>query len=90
MRAAPEWIGQLGAVRRWYEPVLERVHDNAALRRGDLEQLEIVAASFPTRERFLTELTLDPPAALGEEAGPPHLDEDWVTISTIHSAKGQE
>src|SRR5690606_31292499 len=60
------------------------------LRRGDLEQLEIVAASFPSRERFLTELTLDPPAALGEEAGPPHLDEDWVTISTIHSAKGQE
>ncbi len=90
LRAAPEWIGQLGAVRSWYDPVLERVHDNAALRRGDLEQLEIVAASFPTRERFLTELTLDPPAALGEEAGPPHLDEDWVTISTIHSAKGQE
>ncbi|TFH20114.1 MAG: ATP-dependent helicase, partial [Myxococcales bacterium] len=39
---------------------------------------------------FLTELTLDPPDASGDEAGPPHLDEDYLILSTIHSAKGQE
>jgi DNA helicase II / ATP-dependent DNA helicase PcrA len=90
LRAAPGWSGQLQQVRVWYAPVLERTHENAPLREADLEQLELVAASFPSRERFLAELALDPPATLGDEAGPPHLDEDWVTVSTIHSAKGQE
>ena len=57
---------------------------------GDLEQLEQLAAAAPSRERFLSDLTLDPPAATGAEAGPPHLDEDYLILSTIHSAKGQE
>ena len=45
---------------------------------------------MPGRERFLTELTLDPPSAAGGPAGPPHKDEDYLILSTIHSAKGQE
>ena len=45
---------------------------------------------MPGRERFLTELTLDPPSAVGREAGPPAKDEDYLILSTIHSAKGQE
>ena len=53
-------------------------------------QLEQIAASYPSRERFLTELTLDPPDATSDEAGAPHLDEDYLILSTIHSAKGQE
>ncbi len=47
-------------------------------------------SSYPTRERFLTELTLDPPDATSDEAGVPLLDEDYLILSTIHSAKGQE
>src|SRR6185295_6285624 len=42
------------------------------------------------RERFLSDLTLDPPAGSGAEAAAPHLDEDYLILSTIHSAKGQE
>ena len=85
-----DWRAQIGIVRRWYTPHLERLYEAAAVREGDLEQLELIAGEFPTRERFLTELTLDPPAASGDEAGPPHLDEDYLILSTIHSAKGQE
>jgi DNA helicase-2/ATP-dependent DNA helicase PcrA len=85
-----DWRGQVGRVRRWYEPHLERLYDSAHVRVGDLEQLEQISAAYPTRERFLTELTLDPPEASGDEAGPPHLDEDYLILSTIHSAKGQE
>jgi DNA helicase-2/ATP-dependent DNA helicase PcrA len=84
------WHGQVGLVRAWYEPHLERLYDNANIRAGDVEQLEQIAATYPSRERFLTELTLDPPDASGDEAGPPHLDEDYLILSTIHSAKGQE
>jgi DNA helicase-2/ATP-dependent DNA helicase PcrA len=45
---------------------------------------------YPSRERFLTERTLDPPDATSDEAGAAHLDEDYLILSTIHSAKGQE
>jgi DNA helicase II / ATP-dependent DNA helicase PcrA len=84
------WVGQMGLVRRWYEPYLESLYDNARTRLGDLDQLERLADAAPTRERFLSDLILDPPEAVGNQAGPPHLDEDFLILSTIHSAKGQE
>jgi len=84
------WPAEIAAVRRWYEPHLARLHDDAPSRKADLMQLEQIAASYPSRERFLTELTLDPPDATSDEAGPPHRDEDYLILSTIHSAKGQE
>ncbi|GLK70938.1 ATP-dependent helicase [Ancylobacter dichloromethanicus] len=84
------WPGELDRVRAWYEPLLERLHEDAGSRQADLVQLAQIAASYPSRARFLTELTLDPPSATSAEAGPPHLDEDYLILSTIHSAKGQE
>jgi len=87
---AAVWGAQMGLVRRWYEPHLQRIYDDARVRLGDLEQLEQLAAASPSRERFLSDLALDPPAATGAEAGAPHLDEDYLILSTIHSAKGQE
>ena len=89
-RRASGWPAELEAVRRWYEPHLERLHDDAAVRAADLAQLEQIAASYRTREQFLTDLTLDPPSATSDEAGAPLLDEDYLILSTIHSAKGQE
>src|SRR4029077_10757163 len=67
------WTGQVALVREWYQPQLERLYDYAAARAGDLDQLEQIAAGYTTRERFLTELTLDPPDASGAEAGRPQL-----------------
>jgi len=90
--AFPEgpWQGQLTLVRRWFEPHLERMYDAAHVRAGDLLQLERIALQFSTREQFLTELALDPPSATGDLAGTPYLDEDYLVLSTVHSAKGQE
>lgn len=87
---APDWAGQMTRVRQWYEPHLHRLYDGAQVRQGDIEQLERLAVQFPSRERFITELTLDPPQASGDQAGPPLLDEDYLILSTVHSAKGQE
>jgi DNA helicase-2/ATP-dependent DNA helicase PcrA len=89
-RAEIGWPAELGAVRAWYQPQLERLYEDAAVREADLNQLEQIASTYPTRERFLTELTLDPPDATSDEAGVPLLDEDYLILSTIHSAKGQE
>jgi len=85
-----EWQAQITAVRSWYQPQLERIYDHVETRQADLEQLEQVATRYATRERFLTELTLDPPSAAGDLAGDPLLDEDYLILSTVHSAKGQE
>ncbi len=87
---AAGWPAELDLVCRWYEPHLQRLHDNAAARQADLAQLAQIAHGYPNRERFLTELTLDPPGASSDEAGTPLLDEDYLILSTIHSAKGQE
>ena len=59
-------------------------------RRADLIQLEQIASGYSSRERFLTELTLDPPDATSDQSGVPRLDEDYLILSTVHSAKGQE
>jgi len=84
------WTGQVSRVRAWYEPQLERLYESAAVRAGDLEQLERLSVQYPSREAFVTELTLDPPRASGDFAGEPLLDEDYLVLSTVHSAKGQE
>ncbi|MDA0323085.1 MAG: ATP-dependent helicase [Verrucomicrobia bacterium] len=84
------WHAQVGLVRKWYQPHLVRLYESAHVRAGDLEQLESISGNYPSRERFLTELTLDPPDASGDKAGVPLLDEDYLILSTIHSAKGQE
>ena len=84
------WPAELDLVCRWYAPHLERIHDDAAMRQTDLAQLAQIASTYASRERFLTELTLDPPDATSAEAGVPLLDEDYLILSTIHSAKGQE
>jgi len=84
------WPGQVGLVREWYKPQLERIYDAAFSRTGDLEQLEQLSTQHPSRERFLTELTLDPPALTSDQSGAASKDEDYVILSTIHSAKGQE
>jgi DNA helicase-2/ATP-dependent DNA helicase PcrA len=81
---------QLEHVRRWLEPILRRRTDAPESRIRDLEQLEQLAAGFPTRERFVTDLTLDPPSSTSDLAGPPLLDEDYLVLSTVHSAKGGE
>ena len=90
LRDTPDWPEDLGRVIAWYQPHLERLHDDARVRLADLEQLRQVAASHASRERFVTELTLEPPEASSDEASVPHRDEDYLILSTLHSAKGQE
>jgi DNA helicase-2/ATP-dependent DNA helicase PcrA len=87
---ATPWAGQVALVREWYKPQLERIYDAPWTRMGDLEQLETLATQHVSRERFLTELTLDPPVASGDQSTGASKDEDYVILSTIHSAKGQE
>ncbi|MEO0575739.1 MAG: ATP-dependent helicase [Pseudomonadota bacterium] len=84
------WQFDVTQARRWYQPHLEQRYEHSEQRLADLEQLEQISGQYPTRERFLTELTLDPPQSSGDLSGDPLLDEDYLILSTVHSAKGQE
>lgn len=88
--AKAEWPTDFDRARRWYQPFLEQRYADAVVRAGDLDQLQRMAGSYPSRAKFLTDLTLDPPNATSDEAGKPMRDEDYLILSTIHSAKGQE
>jgi DNA helicase-2/ATP-dependent DNA helicase PcrA len=57
---------------------------------GDYEQLLAIARGAEDVRHFVSELVLDPPASSSDLAGPPHLDEDYLVLSTVHSAKGLE
>lgn len=88
--ASASWPAAFATICDWYQRQIERLHEDALVRQADLEQLARMAISYASAERFLTELTLDPPDASSAQAGPPLLDEDYLILSTIHSAKGQE
>ncbi|MFP5318815.1 MAG: ATP-dependent helicase [Acidimicrobiia bacterium] len=81
---------QVDRLRQWLDPVVGRRYDAPTARCGDLERLAEQAATASSRGRFVADLTLDPPMSTGDLAGPPALDDDWLVLSTVHSAKGGE
>jgi DNA helicase II / ATP-dependent DNA helicase PcrA len=76
----------LSALRR----PLEARYPDAAVRLADLERLADAAAASPSLHEALVQLALDPPVSASDLAGRPRLDEDFLIISTMHSAKGLE
>lgn len=84
------WPAPFERVAQWYATQMDRLFEDATVRQADIEQLARIAATYPSQERFLTELTLNPPEATSDEAGVPLRDEDYLILSTIHSAKGRE
>jgi len=81
---------QIERIYAFYKPILRRVHENHEMRANDIEHLMHLASGYVSRQKFLSELVLDPPTSTGDSAGPPVKDEDWLVLSTIHSAKGLE
>ncbi len=89
-RSADDLPTQIGRVRKFYAPLLEAKYDHVDARLRDLEQLELIASRYRNRSRMLLELTLDPPSSTQDLAGDTELDDDFLVLSTIHSAKGLE
>jgi DNA helicase-2/ATP-dependent DNA helicase PcrA len=90
LRRVKDWPAEFEPLRTWYEPHLRRRYDDAEIRAADILQLQQVAAGYRSRERFLTELTLEPPDATSGHARTTTIDEEYTILSTIHSAKGGE
>jgi len=77
-------------LRRALVPVVQGAYPDAAARLADLERLSAAAAEHGDLRTFVVELALDPPRSTGADAVPPSVDEDWLVLSTVHSAKGLE
>jgi len=84
------WPAQIELARDCYLPLLEENYQDDNVRSGDIEQLVNIAQQYPSSESFISELTLDPPIASGDLSNDAHRDDDFLILSTVHSAKGQE
>jgi DNA helicase-2/ATP-dependent DNA helicase PcrA len=71
-------------------PLVQRRYPDSGVRLVDIERLAGAASASADLTAFVAEVTLDPPASTSDFAKPPHLDEDFLTLSTVHSAKGLE
>jgi ATP-dependent DNA helicase UvrD/PcrA len=71
-------------------PLVKLRYPDGAIRLTDLDQLVAAAQQATDARHFVAELVLDPPQSSADLAQPPHLDEDYLVLSTIHSAKGLE
>jgi len=89
-RSGIEVPAEIDLIRSFYGPLMEQHYSNHKERMNDLTQLVHVSARYPSRTDFLTAITLDPPSSTQDLAGDPHLDEDFLVLSTMHSAKGLE
>ena len=85
-----QWPSQMELAKLFYQPLLEDNYEDFCVRSGDIDQLANIAQQYPSRESFISELTLDPPISSGDLSDKPHKDDDFLILSTVHSAKGQE
>ncbi|MCH9651697.1 MAG: ATP-dependent helicase [Deltaproteobacteria bacterium] len=85
----PSVAERVVAAITYYRPLLARRFDDAPRRQRDLEALEGIAQRYTSLERFLTDIAIDPPE-LAQQGRGESTEDEWMTISTVHSAKGLE
>ena len=73
---------------KYYDPILKENFDNFPKRQKDLDQLIPMAERFKSLGAFLDDLVLDPPSSSVDVE--PGSSDSFVTLSTVHSAKGLE
>lgn len=84
----PEEI--VSAVINYYRPILKDKYDDFSKREKDLDHFEYLSTQYSNLEDFIIDLALEPPDASVEGMYKKNSDDEALTISTIHSAKGLE
>ena len=79
---------QLSAVLRFYRPLLKNKYDDSQRRGRDLEHLQTIAKRYKTATKLLEDIAIDPTDAVDGNAT--RKTTGYVTLSTVHSAKGLE
>ena len=84
----PEEI--VSAIINYYRPILKDKYDDFSKREKDLDHFEYLSTQYSNLEDFISDLALEPPDASVEGMYKKNSDDEALTISTIHSAKGLE
>ena len=71
-------------------PLVISTYEDALPRLEDLGALVLACTDATRLSDVAAAQALDPPHSTGNLAGPPMMDEDWLVLSTVHSAKGLE
>jgi DNA helicase II / ATP-dependent DNA helicase PcrA len=90
LRKSKVWPAEFDGFRAWYEPHLPRLYEDPEVRAEDIGRLQQIAAGYRSRQRFLTELAIDPPDRTGKHAQARDADEEYTILATIHWSKGGE
>jgi DNA helicase-2/ATP-dependent DNA helicase PcrA len=89
-RREGDLVAQAEHLRLVLVPLIESTYPDARARLVDLESLAAGAARASRLSDVAADFALEPPLSTSDLAANPAIDEDWLTISTIHSAKGLE
>lgn len=74
----------------YYLPLLKNRYDDWQKRQKDIETFVTIASRYDSLNQFLSDMALDPPVESVAELEPESKEEEYLTLSTIHSAKGLE
>ena len=85
-----DWQKKIEICEKFYLPLLLEKYEDNQSRTGDIEQLVCISQQYQSCQAFISELTLDPPISTGDLSDSAHKDDDFLILSTVHSAKGQE
>jgi DNA helicase-2/ATP-dependent DNA helicase PcrA len=81
---------EIARVRVLYDDILREKYDRPDPRLADLDQLQNIAAGYPSRSAFLSALALEPPQGTQDLGFGSDSEDDTLVLSTAHSAKGRE
>ena len=82
-------VSRIDAAIDHYQRLMPKKYDDVNRRKGDLEALLVIAQRYESLEAFLTDIAIDPPE-LRRGLGQRDPEDEWITVSTVHSAKGLE
>ena len=92
-RAAPQNLApaeKTFQVLQYYEPILRARYDDHQKRKKDLEMFQNITERYKEMGALLTDLALEPPNESIVDVESPGPEDEYLTLSTIHSAKGLE
>ncbi len=78
------------SVINYYEPILADKYDDSSKRKKDLEHFYALSEKYSSLEDFLSDLALEPPDTSVSDIEEGAFKDEYLTLSTIHSAKGLE
>jgi DNA helicase II / ATP-dependent DNA helicase PcrA len=81
---------KIGIILRHYTPLFKHKYDDYRKRQKDLEIFQTICERYKSLNTLLSDMALEPPNASVSDITPTGSEDEFLILSTIHSAKGLE